>query len=511
MTTSQIHQVVQRLRRAVVLRETAGLGDGQLLEHFIARRDEAAFEALVRRHGPMVLGVCLRILRRHADAEDAFQATFLVLARKAASVVPREMVANWLYGVARQTAVKARAVAAKRRAREKQVTAMPEPEARPRDPWEDLEPLLDEELGRLPDKYRVPVVLCDLEGKTRKEAAHQLGWPEGTLSGRLSRARALLAKRLARRGVSLSGGALAAVLTEKAASASVPAPLVGSTVKAAIGFAAGPTAATGLIPVRVALLTEGVLKTMLLNRLKTTLTALLAAGLLGAGLGLGGFFHPARAGDEQPIPRTNGAPAPMPQTAGPIPPAPAKGEEGQAMPKAFVIQMQLFEGGPDGKVHALTPHHRHALSGGKSDTVQLAYKERLQDFAGEEKAKLFDRTIGVERAVGFVGAGRETVKSGIFYEVKVRGMGPDRVLLNLFLQKDDAEQADAEGTVIRGRTLKVIRQIKIGNLERFALEKDGKGRPVSWLEVSVILDPGFTPTAEPSPAPRPEPFGAKRP
>src|SRR5207244_3033628 len=141
------------------------------------RRDEAAFEALVRRHGPMVLGVCLRVLRRHADAEDAFQATFLVLARKAASVVPREMLPNWLYGVAQQTAVRARAAAARRRAREKQVTHTPEPAAKPPAPWDDLEPLLDEELSKLPDKYRVPVVLCDLEGKTRKQAAGQLGWP----------------------------------------------------------------------------------------------------------------------------------------------------------------------------------------------------------------------------------------------------------------------------------------------------------------------------------------------
>src|SRR5207302_2960368 len=116
--------------------------------------DEAAFAALVQQHGPMVWGVCRRLLANHHDAEDAFQATFLVLVRKAASVVPREMVANWLYGVAHQTALKARATTARRRAREKQVPDMPEPAAAPQKLWDDLQPLLDQELSRLPDKYR---------------------------------------------------------------------------------------------------------------------------------------------------------------------------------------------------------------------------------------------------------------------------------------------------------------------------------------------------------------------
>src|SRR5262249_42450463 len=153
------------------------------------------------------------VLASHHDAEDAFQATFLVLVRKAASVVPREKVANWLYGVAYQTALKARAVAARRGARERQVTAFPEPAMTEPERWPDLRPLLDQELTRLPDLYRVPVVLCDLEGLTYREAARQLGCPEGTLAARLARARALLAKRLTRHGLVLSGGALAVALS----------------------------------------------------------------------------------------------------------------------------------------------------------------------------------------------------------------------------------------------------------------------------------------------------------
>jgi RNA polymerase sigma factor (sigma-70 family) len=159
--------------------------DGQLLDRFVARREGAVFEAIVHRHGPMVWGVCRRVLRDHHDAEDAFQATFLVLARKAASVMPREKVGNWLYGVACQTAMKARVTKAKRRGRESQAPDVPEPEAVREGPLHDLLPELDRELSRLPEKYRVPIVLCELEGKTHREAAEQLGWPIGTVSGRL--------------------------------------------------------------------------------------------------------------------------------------------------------------------------------------------------------------------------------------------------------------------------------------------------------------------------------------
>ena len=218
-----------------------GMTDGELLARFLSSRDEDALAALVRRHAPMVWGVCRRLLRNHHDAEDAFQATFLVLVRKAADV-PRQAVANWLYGVARQTAVRLRATAAKRGRRETQVVNMPEPTvAEVRDA--DLQAVLDEELSRLPDHYRGVIVLCDLEGMTRKEAARQLGIPEGSVASRLARARAMLAKRLTRRGVVFSGGSVAAVLSAGSASASAPPALVASTIKAASLLAAGQAAA----------------------------------------------------------------------------------------------------------------------------------------------------------------------------------------------------------------------------------------------------------------------------
>jgi RNA polymerase sigma factor (sigma-70 family) len=282
---ARIDEVVQFLRGAALRQEDGGPTDGQLLGRFIERRDQAAVTALVRRHGPMVWGVCRRILRCRQDAEDAFQATFLVLVRKAGSVRRREMVANWLYGVAHQTALKARAMLARRQARERQA-AVPETEApQQAAPWPDLHPLLDEELSRLPEKYRVAIVLCDLEGKTRKEGARQLGCPEGTLAGRLTRGRAMLAKRLARRGVAVSGGALALILSRKA-SASVPASVVSATIKAASLFAGGPAAA-GAISAKVAALTEGVLKAMFLTKLRmVTVLLLVVLGLAAGGWAL---------------------------------------------------------------------------------------------------------------------------------------------------------------------------------------------------------------------------------
>jgi RNA polymerase sigma factor (sigma-70 family) len=282
MATKQMSEIFQQLRRAILLQDGAGLTDGQLLGCFIENRDETAFATLVKRHGPMVWGVCRRLLHNHHDAEDAFQATFLVLVRKGTGIKPREALANWLYGVARQTTLKARQTAARRKCREKQVTEMPEPATPEQHLWHDLQPLLDYELSRLPDKYRVAIVLCDLEEKTRKEAARQLGLPEGTVASRLARARAILAKRLARHGLAVPCGALAGVLSQSAASACVPTSVLSAAIKAASLYATG-RAATGVISAKVGTLTEGVLKTMLITRLKRTTAVLLVIGLIGGG------------------------------------------------------------------------------------------------------------------------------------------------------------------------------------------------------------------------------------
>jgi RNA polymerase sigma factor (sigma-70 family) len=302
---SQPSEVVEHLRRAVLLRDGAGLTDGELLERYVGDRDAAALAALVRRHGPMVWGVCRRALDNYHDAEDAFQATFLVLARRAAAVVPPAMVGNWLYGVAHRTALKARARAARRGQRERQVAEMPEPAPAGHDGGSDLRPVLDQELRRLPDIYRSVLVLCDLEGRTRTEAAQHLGCPEGTVAGRLARARAMLAKRLARQGVLLSGGVVAALLSEAAATAGVPAALVSSTIKTVSIATAGQAAAAGVVSADVAALARGGLKAMLPSRLMLiTLVLLLAVG--GAGVGVLGCAAVAGKRADSPAARAVG-------------------------------------------------------------------------------------------------------------------------------------------------------------------------------------------------------------
>jgi RNA polymerase sigma factor (sigma-70 family) len=284
MTTERLRKALKHLHQ--VLHPTGGdaLTDGQLLARFIASRDEAAFAALVRRHGPMVLGVCRRILRHTQDAEDAFQAAFLVLARKANSVANRQAVGSWLYRVSCRIALESKAINDKRRTREKQVEAMPHPEVDPRE-VQDWRPLLDRELNLLPESYRAVIVTCDLEGRSRKEAARHLGLSEGTVSSRLTRGRRLLAKRLSRYGVSLPGGVLAATMAEGAASA-VPVPLVSATVLAALG--------QGAISASVGLLVKGALKTMLLTKLKLAVGAV----VIVAALGVSGLAY--RAAGESP-------------------------------------------------------------------------------------------------------------------------------------------------------------------------------------------------------------------
>ncbi|HEV3263187.1 MAG TPA: sigma-70 family RNA polymerase sigma factor [Gemmataceae bacterium] len=298
MPIGHMNRLLDQLRRAALNSAGQRLTDGQLVECFITQRDEAAFEALVRRHGPMVLGVCRRVIGNPHDADDAFQATFLVLVRKAASIRPREAVGNWLYGVAHRTALEARGRLARRRAKERQVEVMPQPEVEPDELWRDLQPLLDHELSRLPDKYRLPVVLCDLEGRSRQEVARQLAIPAGTLSSRLATARQTLARRLARHGLAVSGASLAALFGGSGASAGVPAVLLVSTTKAAMLMAAGQAAAAGIVSVKVAALTEGVLKTMLLAKLKTT--AVILCGAAAIGLSTGGLLYQTRATASDP-------------------------------------------------------------------------------------------------------------------------------------------------------------------------------------------------------------------
>jgi len=266
----------------------AGLTDAQLLERFTNRRGEEAelaFAGVVARHGPMVLGVCRGLLRNTHDAEDAFQATFLVLARKAASLRRPDLVGPWLYGVAHRSARQVRAGNERRRRREAEAAMSRslsgvdtgDDEFKPATS-EEIE-TLHEEIERLPNRYRVPVVLCDLQGLTHEEAARRLGRPVGTVSARLSRARERLRGRLSRRGMALPATVVAAALATSNASA-MPSGLVDSTVKVAMTVSAGLTA--GVVPASIATLSQGVLRSMLLTNMKMiSVAVLLGAAAVG--------------------------------------------------------------------------------------------------------------------------------------------------------------------------------------------------------------------------------------
>ena len=295
MGKGQIGSVMHYLRG--LFRSPAGEPtDQDLLHAFAARRDEAAFAVLMERHGPLVWGVCRRLLGHEQDAEDAFQATFLVLARKAGSVAWRADAGNWLYAVALRVAREARARAGRRRRVEREVVVAA-PDGPNNEPDREACGIVVEEVQRLPEKYRLPVVLCYLQGKTYGEAAQLLGWPEGTVSGRLGRARELLRRRLLRRGLGLPAGGVATLLATTAVRAAVPAALVQATLRAAAMFAGAE--GTSSTP---AILAEEVLRAMFLSKLKLGAAVVLALAVIGTGLSVlvRGGGEPARPTPEQP-------------------------------------------------------------------------------------------------------------------------------------------------------------------------------------------------------------------
>ncbi len=278
--------VVRELDRLFSSGSVSGLSEGQLLDRFVSRNDASAFEALVARHGPMVLTVCRQWLRDPNDVDDAFQATFLVLVRKAGTLRRRDLLGNWLHGVAYRVAARSRAVSARRNATESpsEVGTLTAPASEVR----GFDPELHEEVHRLPEKYRAPVVLCYLEGLTHEEAAERLKWPVGSVKGRLSRARELLRSRLTRRGIALAGASVAIEQLSRSARASVPSALMDSTVKGAtlVATHTSLTAAAGVLSAQALGLTEGVLSAMSLTKLKLLATSCVVAGFMTTGAGV---------------------------------------------------------------------------------------------------------------------------------------------------------------------------------------------------------------------------------
>jgi RNA polymerase sigma factor (sigma-70 family) len=386
MTAVPLSQVIRRLRGALVGQGAAGQTDSDLLGRYVRHRDEAAFEALVRRHGPMVLGVCRRVLHNPDDAEDAFQATFLVLVRKAAALRSPGLLGNWLYGVAYRTALEARKAAARRRAKEAKM--VPATETAPA-AWDDLRLVLDQELQRLPEKYRAVLVLCYLGGETRSAAARQLGWPEGTVASRLAGARGLLAKRLARRGLAVSAGALAALLSRNA-SASVPAPVLSATLRAAVG---------GTLPTQVAGLTKAVLQGLSLTKLRSALAVLLVLAVAGGGLAL--FRHEPPAAGPPEAPR---APAKE------VVEKPTTDQYGDPLPAGALARLGTVRLRHPGGIWSLafSADGKTVVSGGNDATA------RLWDVATGKELRRFVGRWGLIKSVALTLDGKALVTGGRF-------------------------------------------------------------------------------------------------
>jgi RNA polymerase sigma factor (sigma-70 family) len=279
MTRTQLDPIVRHVRRLAGTPDRPDPSDAQLLQRFAAGREETAFAALVQRHGPLVLGVCRRVLRHEQDAEDAFQATFLLLARNAASIQKTEAVGSWLYRVAHRVATKAGVHMARQRAREREVGARLPREAPCEQGWRELQEVLQEEVNRLPEKYRAPFVLCCLEGCSGAEAAALLGWRPGTVTSRLNEARLRLRQRLARRGVVLTAVLTATALAPRGARAAVPAALARLTVRAAV-----LNAAAGTVSARVADLVQGASRSLFPGKARIATAVLLAVSLAAAGV-----------------------------------------------------------------------------------------------------------------------------------------------------------------------------------------------------------------------------------
>jgi len=283
MALRHFRQILRLLHQSAEARALVGPADAELLARYVLQRDEAAFELLLWRHGGMVLNLCRRILHDEHDAEDAFQATFLAFIRKAPSIVRREAVAGWLHRVAYRVALdvkaKARKPASQNQGGETVAAQVPS-----NADGSELRPLLDEEMNRLPERYRLPLVLCYLEGKTNEEAARQLGCPPGTIFSRLARGREMLRRRLVRRGLGLSAGGFALALSQTTAPAALDVSLVRKAFQSSLAFAAGKTAASAASS-RIIALAEGVLQAMFLAKLKTLAAlALILVAMLGGGI-----------------------------------------------------------------------------------------------------------------------------------------------------------------------------------------------------------------------------------
>jgi RNA polymerase sigma factor (sigma-70 family) len=364
MADTPLTPVVRHIRKLAGLPETPDASDALLLERFVGRRDEAAFAALVRRHGPLVWRVCRRVLRQTQHAEEAYQATFLVLARQAAKVHKPAALASWLYAVAYRIARRARANLLRRQSRECQPVAVPVVDPAEEAAWRELEVIVVEEVHALAEKYRAPILLCYWEGLTNEEAAVRLAWPAGTVKTRLLKARRLLHERLTRRGVSLSAGAIVTLLAASSGEAAVPSGLTASALALAYGQGL-PAAASG-----AAALAEQAIHGAALSKVKIALVLLLGSALA---VGAGTFaYHqsaarqPEREQAAQPNPKAKAEEQPKKQQA-------RTDHYGDPLPAGALARMGTLRFRHGGNVEqiAFSPDGKMLASASSDDAVYL--------------------------------------------------------------------------------------------------------------------------------------------
>jgi RNA polymerase sigma factor (sigma-70 family) len=436
MSTMQ-NTLLHHLRSLAARQASGALPDRQLLQAFLTQRSEMAFAALVQRHGPMVLSVCRRLLHNHHDAEDAFQAVFLVFVRKAASIRKRESVSSFLYGVAYHVAAKLKRTATRRAARER--TQVCPPFVDPCDDltWRELRSVLDEELAKLPEQHRAPLVLCYLEGKTQDEAARLLGWSKSTFRRRLESGRDRLGRQLTRRGVTLSAALSAPLLTDAAMQAALPPLLASNTVRAGLASVMGDATGT-LVSAQAAALAEGGVGSSLAK--KATVAVVVLVSLT---LGLGGLLA-HRAIHDPTLAEAPAAPkaAPPAQT----PPQPARRASKQ---QAIEIKGRVFD--PEGK----------PLPGARLLILTDADAEKADIAVRATTNKDGQFRFAVE-STDFNAQGKATLAA------TAKGLGPDWIEIALENKKDITLQLVKDDVPIEGRVL------------------DLEGRPVSGIRVQVV-------------------------
>jgi zinc protease len=454
--------VVDALGRLFEAGTAVGLGEAQLLERFLTRGDESAFEAILRRHGPMVLGVCRRVLDDPHDVADAFQATFLVLVKKARSIRARDNLGTWLYGVARRVAVRARVNARRRNARERTgldaegLDVDPGASRGDRLEAQELRSILDDELERLPMSYRAPVILCDLEGRTHEQAAAQLGCPVGTVKSRLSRGREWLRSRLVRRGVAPSAGLLAAALAAESAHA-VPAELMNGTLGAAARLAAGRAVAAGASSAGAAALTKGVLRSMWLTKLKLAAAALAAVALATTGVRALVARAPAPPGPQQaaasPLPRQEAAPSNRPADTPPS----ERAVERFRLANGLKVILRPIKGSSETAmvvVYAIGNDHDPKGRSGLAHTVEHLY---VTAAAGKEKARTVDHFRRYPAGANGQTGDRYTVIATVFPKGEL-----DRELADAAARMSDLKVTAADLDRERPRLLEEVRNMYEG-------------------------------------------------